>query len=138
MLLEANSLLHMEEAIRAPKEFVKLHEWVFYRVAYHQNNGDIDVSTAQAIIKRIQTRNLYKYVDEITIAYDQIDRFKEMKATDIAEAIFNCCPDTSTGGKRVRREDILVHKCNINMTFGKLNPVDNIWFYNHFQQVNNV
>ena len=28
MLLEANSLLHMEEAIRAPEEFVKFHEWV--------------------------------------------------------------------------------------------------------------
>ena len=42
-----------------------------------------------------------------TRRYDQIDRFKEMKATDIAEAIFSCCPDTAVGGKRVQREDIL-------------------------------
>ncbi|KAL0481269.1 deoxynucleoside triphosphate triphosphohydrolase SAMHD1 [Acrasis kona] len=113
-LLKADPVLKLSEAIYDKHKYVNLTDGVLRSIEASQ---DPELNESRSIIRRLRTRNLYKFVDEVLLSNDQY----EIKIT---ESDIASCSD----GK-LKPDHVIVHNLVINYAMKDKNPVDNVRFY---------
>ncbi|AYV79517.1 MAG: HD phosphohydrolase domain-containing protein [Faunusvirus sp.] len=107
VLIMADDEYKISESIDNPMKFCELTDDILYRIEY----STVDtLSAARDIIRKIRTRDLYKFVGEI---------FNPVKTPTINDFITD----------EITVDDIIFEKIKIDYTKGKTNPVQNIYFY---------
>jgi hypothetical protein len=121
MITDAFVLLEQKykfsEAIRDMKEYAKLTDGIFYEIL---NSSDTDEKTkeAQAILKRVQERDLYEFYGEF-----QPDQKLEINDLKAAEEI------AKLSGGQVYPDDFFVRTVNIHFGQKEKDPVESVLFH---------
>ncbi|KAF5362672.1 hypothetical protein D9758_009635 [Tetrapyrgos nigripes] len=125
-LLLAEPVLHFAKDIRDPKRYLHLTDALFQRI---QQSEDPGLAPAQSILDRIETRDLYKCVDQHFIEWPKRDLVKEVTAESIVNAckeIFNLEPDAFPGIDlgQLETQDAIVEQTLIHYGKKDKNPID--------------
>lgn len=122
-LIEADVVYNGEysKSITDMQEYVKLDDTVIKRIEW---DPDPRLAKAQAIIKRVRKRELYRFVNEFTVPTDQLQKWEKVSPEEIlAHQGVSRVP----GG--LRPEDIVVQNLKIDWTKGEDNPVEHVRFF---------
>jgi dGTP triphosphohydrolase len=117
MILDVLNLVDEEfeisKNINDIEKFITYTDNILERIKIYSTN-----EKAKEIINRIETRKLYKYVNEII--HDNKNEIINKKLVELREKIIeNGCQD-----------NIIIIQFNINFNLKNKNPVDEIYFYN--------
>lgn len=117
VFLEADRTLKISESINDPFEFMRLTDSIVPMIEY---SSDQALARARQLIRRVRTRKLYRFVDEILLPPG---RERTVTPQDITT-----CQDTSIG-IMLNPEDI--HVAHVGLHFGmkSKNPVDEVLFF---------
>lgn len=110
----ANDELGISEKIYDMDKFCQLTDDIISLIE-HSDNPKLD--KAKEIIRRIRTRDLYKYIGETEChdVYTTLPKSVTLNKVDKIEGL--------------EREDVIVENLIMNYSCGTDNPVDNIYFY---------
>ena len=120
ILFHANNTLKISNSIESPEEFMNITDNILYTI---QTSKDINLKKSQDIIKRLNKRQLYKYIDEFIIPFELIDKIKKVEPVDIST-------NNSNINVHINIDDIIIYDNKINYNLNNKNPVDNVYFYN--------
>lgn len=124
-LLEAEPVLKLTEKLAAgPREFQKLDDTILKRIEW---GPEPELAKAQAIVKRLRTRNLYKYVDEYTVPEPELQCWPAVKPAEIV-----AYQDAGRMGVDLREDDVIVQNMKVDFGSKNKNPVDKVHFYSDF------
>ncbi|RIA99444.1 hypothetical protein C1645_747297 [Glomus cerebriforme] len=114
-LIEADPILKISESINDPNEYLKMDDTILNKIEF---SNDEELKKSQDIIKRIRTRNLYKFVDEFLVPEDLKDKLTEQKINPVEIA-----------DKELKVDDIIVDRLVLNYGMKAENPVNHVKFY---------
>jgi deoxynucleoside triphosphate triphosphohydrolase SAMHD1 len=120
ILLHANNDLHIIDSIKSPNKFMELTDEIIYTIKYTNNEN---LKQSQNIIKRLEKRDLYIFIDEYIIPKQLEDKIKKIKSIDIISM-------NSELSNLINVDDLIIFDKKINYNFNNKNPVDNVYFYN--------
>ncbi|XP_011364888.1 deoxynucleoside triphosphate triphosphohydrolase SAMHD1 isoform X1 [Pteropus medius] len=114
---------HISTAIDDMEAFTKLTDNIFLEILY---STDPKLDEAREILKKIEHRNLYKYVGETQpVGETKINKEDyEWIPKDIAEAKPGVLLETE-----LKAEDFIVDVINVNYGLEDKNPIDHMYFY---------
>jgi HD superfamily phosphohydrolase len=115
-LLEANPVYKISDMIYDREQYVHLTDCILRTI---ESSREPELQTSRNIIKRLRTRQLYKFVDEILLQPEQLG---QVKITE--EDVASCSPNGT-----LRPDDLIIHNLTINYAMKDKNPVDNVRFY---------
>lgn len=132
-LLEADKALRFSEKIHHAKDFVTLDDSLLKSIEnFHlYNPGYCDVHegamrAAQHIIGRLRRRDLYRFVQEVTIPPEQLDRGQwAMPAAHEIVGFYS-------GPEKLDEKDIILTEKKVNFSMGADNPMDKVHFFKDF------
>lgn len=116
-LIAADRHLKISECIHQPEEYLHLTDCLLRQI---EASKDPELTESRNIIRRLRTRDLYKFVHEILL----YPTFSHMKVTE--ETILD---HQDSNFKNLTKEDIIVHDLKINYAMKDRNPVDYCKFY---------
>mmetsp|Transcript_31417 Transcript_31417/g.52770 ORF Transcript_31417/g.52770 Transcript_31417/m.52770 type:complete len:522 (-) Transcript_31417:111-1676(-) len=119
------------KSINDMDEYLKLDDTLLRRIEVErvdETDSHPMLKEAQAIIKRLQKRDLYKYVHEFVVPKDKLENYKNVTPEDIL-ACQN--PDGAISGG-LKPDDIIVHNLKIDYCKGGRNPLDLTRFFRNY------
>ncbi|KAF9401473.1 SAM domain and HD [Mortierella sp. AD011] len=119
-LLAADSVMGISSAIFNAEEYLYLTDDIVRRIESSHKPG---LEESKAILKRIRTRNLYKFVDELLIPREKLGRLTKQNVN--AAEIVSC----QGPNDHLKEEDVIVEFLKNNYAMKDQNPVDNIKFF---------
>ncbi|KAG0019428.1 SAM domain and HD [Entomortierella chlamydospora] len=119
-LLAADSVMGISSAIFNAEEYLYLTDDIVRRIESSRKPG---LEESKAILKRIRTRNLYKFVDELLIPREKLGRLTKQNVN--AAEIVSC----QGPNDHLKEEDVIVEFLKNNYAMKDQNPVDNIKFF---------
>jgi HD superfamily phosphohydrolase len=119
ILYHADSELKISQSIESPAEFLNITDNVLYTI---QTSKNINLKKSQDIIKRLDQRKLYKFIDEYIIPSELSDKIPKPSAVDIST-------NNVTSNININPDDIIVYDNRLNYNLNDKNPVDNVYFY---------
>ncbi|KAI8327786.1 HD phosphohydrolase domain-containing protein [Chlamydoabsidia padenii] len=122
-LLAADSHLGISKAVETPEDFLNLTDDIL-RVIERSKSSEL--AEARAIMKRLRTRQLYKFVDEFLVPPSMVDKI----TTDVITAQDIISHQCDNDG--LNMNDVIVSKGKINYAMHDQNPVDSIRFFSKF------
>ncbi|XP_021866599.1 uncharacterized protein [Spinacia oleracea] len=127
-LVEANSYLEISSCIQEPSEYWKLDDTIIKTI---ETAPDQELKEAKDIIKRIRRRDLYQFCNEYAVPKDRLEHFRNVSSQDIV-----CSQKCS--GVTLKEDDIIVSNVRIDLTRGRLNPLENINFFQDHHSSNKL
>ncbi|KAI8889665.1 HD-domain/PDEase-like protein [Backusella circina FSU 941] len=128
--------LMLTDALRAADNYMKISESVDRPEEYLHMTDDLirsierskcpELEESRHIIKRLRTRDLYKFVDEFLIPPELRDRLN--KNTIKAQDIIN----HQSNGDNLTQDDVIVIFTKLNYAMNDKNPVDSIRFFSKY------
>ncbi|GLI65357.1 hypothetical protein VaNZ11_008907 [Volvox africanus] len=137
-LLEADQALKFSENIHSAEDFCMLNDSLLNMIENYNLHRrlaatlDVDAETclakAQAIIKRLRCRDLYRYGNQFLVPYEYLEdrRWEDMSRQFTAEEVASSYRGTDIA---LKPSDIIVSKTKIDFTQGGRNPLDNVLFF---------
>ncbi|KAF8986496.1 SAM domain and HD [Entomortierella lignicola] len=119
-LLAADSVMGISSAIFRGEDYLHLTDDIVRQIERSRQPG---LDESKAILKRIRTRNLYKFVDELLIPREKLGRLTK-KNINSAEIISCQGPND-----HLKEEDVIVEFLKNNYAMKDQNPVDGIKFF---------
>jgi len=120
ILFHADNTLNISKSIESPEYFMNMTDNILYTI---QTSKDVNLKKSQEIIKRLNKRQLYKYIDEFIIPVSLIDKIKKIDPIDIST-------NNSDINVNINPDDVIIYDNKINYNLNDKNPVDNVYFYN--------
>lgn len=115
--LAADRPLGISASIADPVAFMRLTDALLPVIEY---STDPSLAAARKIVRRIRTRDLYRFVDEILLPPGRV--------CTVAPHDITTCQDLSTGVNLVP-DDVYVVHVPLNFGMKSKNPVDNVLFF---------
>lgn len=115
--LEADSTLKISASIGDPVEFMTMTDSI---VPIIERSKVSSLAGARKIIRRLRTRELYRFVDEVLLPAGVS---RQISPPDITT-----CQDSSTGVNLVP-DDIHIAHVTLNFGMKSKNPIDNVLFF---------
>ncbi|RUS17077.1 hypothetical protein BC937DRAFT_90455 [Endogone sp. FLAS-F59071] len=125
VLLAADPYIHISNAVQQAEQYVNLTDDILRVI---ERSSVDELAPARAIIKRIRTRQLYKFVDEVLIPQDMKLYLTKDKINPREIIAYQNDND------QLIEEDVIVQWLRINYAFQDRNPVDMIQFYSKFNE----
>ncbi|KAI8089448.1 uncharacterized protein BX664DRAFT_297172 [Halteromyces radiatus] len=122
-LLAADQHLGISSSVQNPEEYLNLTDDILRVI---ERSKSPELADARAIMKRLRTRQLYKFVDEFLIPPTLVDKI----TTDVITPQ-EIVSHQSTNDNLVV-DDVIVSKGKINYAMQDQNPVDSIRFFSKF------
>ena len=120
----ANPAFRITYALDDVSRYARLTDSLLTQIEFSSLTDDPGVARAQAIIRSIRRRRLYKFACESMIPHARWVHFADrVRAADIV-----CCGSSNYG--ELREDDIIVQNLRMNYAMGDRNPVDRVQFYN--------
>ncbi|KAF9189482.1 SAM domain and HD [Haplosporangium sp. Z 767] len=119
-LLAADSVMGISSAIFRGEDYLHLTDDIVRQIERSREPG---LEASKAIIKRIRTRNLYKFVDELLIPSDKLGYLTKYNVNS-AEIV--SCQGVND---HLTQEDVIVEFLKNNYAMKDRNPVDSIKFF---------
>lgn len=117
-LVSANSVYHFEEVIFNPELYLKyMHDDLLNVI---RRSKKPELNEAASLLRRIDSRELYKLVGEASIHKHNRGR---ISAEDI------CAHQQCNGEGELRPEDLIVHFFKLDWGNGESYPLDKICFF---------
>ncbi|KAM3582569.1 hypothetical protein VKS41_005213 [Umbelopsis sp. WA50703] len=124
-LLAADEHFGISKAVDNGEEYLNLTDDILRSI---ERSKEPELAPARHIMKRIRTRDLYKFVDEFLIPKDLIEFLGKDKIN--AREIIGHQEDNV----HLSEDDVLVEFLKINYAMKDNNPVDSIKFYNRWDR----
>ncbi|XP_052189486.1 uncharacterized protein LOC127799470 isoform X2 [Diospyros lotus] len=121
-LLKANDYLDIASHVQDPSQYWKLDDTILKTI---EIAPDQELREARDLILRVRRRDLYQFCNEYTVPKDTVENFKDVTAQDIV-----CSQKTS--GVILREEDVAICNVRIDLTRGRLNPLESINFFKDY------
>ena len=142
-LLAAEPALRLAERAREVDTFVTLddtllrHVETWWSTRSRSSEDDDDVAAAiaesQKILRRLRTRDLYRFCDEFVVPAGDAERFTlptpEEVACCVPAAATSLLPSDCRG--KLDPRDVIVCEIPIDLTAGASNPLDRVSFFHH-------
>ncbi|CAO3620813.1 unnamed protein product [Cunninghamella blakesleeana] len=122
-LLAADSYLGISSAVDQPEDYLNLTDDILRTI---ERSKSPELLEARMIMKRLRTRQLYKFVDEYLIPPELVN--KVTKDVITAQEIVSHQHDND----HLVEDDIIVSQGKINYAMQDRNPVDSIRFFSKF------
>ncbi|KAF9910748.1 SAM domain and HD [Lobosporangium transversale] len=119
-LMTANNVLGISSMINVPEDYLHLTDDIVRQIERSREPG---LEESKAIIKRIRTRNLYKFVDELLIPKEKLGRLTKHNVNSLE--IVSC----QGPNDHLEVDDVIVEFLKNNYAMKDRNPVDNIKFF---------
>lgn len=119
-LLAADSVMGISQAIFNGDQYLHLTDDIIRQIERSREPG---LEDSKAILKRIRTRNLYKFVDELLIPREKLGILTK---ENINSAEIVSCQGTND---HLRQDDVIVEFLKNNYAMKDQNPVDGIKFF---------
>jgi HD superfamily phosphohydrolase len=130
-IIACGDYLNINEIKDTPELYVDFDDTVLKQISrtkLEQLDEDYvdSVREAQAILKRLSTRNLYKFIGEVTVPPQQVKELKKVSAMDIVAHY-----QSTYGSQRglLRPDELRVKVSTINYGAGTSNPIDKVMFF---------
>ncbi|KAJ2785643.1 hypothetical protein GGI15_001844 [Coemansia interrupta] len=120
----ANPVLRISDAIHDPRQYQNLTDEVIRDI---ERSREPELQEARNIIKRINTRDIYRFVDEFIIPPDLVSVVTSSTITEAAIVGFRA------DGDDFSEADILIDFCRIHYGMRSENPVDHINFFSKYK-----
>ncbi|XP_022448181.1 deoxynucleoside triphosphate triphosphohydrolase SAMHD1 isoform X3 [Delphinapterus leucas] len=115
---------HISTAIDDMEAFTKLTDNIFLEILY---SADPKLDAARAILKKIECRNLYKFVGE-TQPIGQI-KIKRENYESLPKGVASAKPSDMVLEPELKAEDFVVDVINMDYGMEDKNPIDHVRFY---------
>ncbi|XP_061065679.1 deoxynucleoside triphosphate triphosphohydrolase SAMHD1 isoform X3 [Eubalaena glacialis] len=115
---------HISTAIDDMEAFTKLTDNIFLEILY---SADPKLDAARAILKKIECRNLYKFVGE-TQPMGQI-KIKRENYESLPKGVASAKPSDMVLEPELKAEDFIVDVINMDYGMEDKNPIDHVRFY---------
>ncbi|KAH0991652.1 hypothetical protein GBA52_003135 [Prunus armeniaca] len=115
-LCYANADLGIAASIQKPSEFWKLDDSILKWIETSDSDSP-SLKEAKNLIQRIRKRDLYQYCNQFSVPKDKLENFKDITPQDII------CSQKS-GGVTLKEEDVAVSTVKIDLTRGRMNPLE--------------
>ncbi|CAO2833198.1 unnamed protein product [Amaranthus hypochondriacus] len=125
-LILANSYLEISSCVHEPSEYWKLDDSIIKTI---EIAPDQELKEAKNLIQRIRRRDLYQFCNEYAVPRDKLEHFKNVTSKDII------CSQNSSG-VTLKEDDVVVSNVKIDLTRGRLNPLENIKFFQDHRSSN--
>ncbi|OAD78577.1 hypothetical protein PHYBLDRAFT_18303 [Phycomyces blakesleeanus NRRL 1555(-)] len=122
-LVSADAQLGISNAVDNPEEYLHLTDDIIRGI---ERSKEPSLEESRQIIKRLRTRNLYKFVDEFLLPADMEAKIKQ-EAISPAEII-----SYQSDNDGLVENDVIVDWLKINYAMKDRNPVDSIRFFSKF------
>lgn len=119
-MVYANNTLQISKSTENPKEFVHLTDNIIKII---EISKDKSLIKSQNIIKRLNTRKLYEFIDEYIVPNELVDKIPIINEIDIST-------NNTTHNININPDDIIIYDNRMNFNLNNKNPVDNVYFYN--------
>ncbi|KAF8931770.1 SAM domain and HD [Haplosporangium gracile] len=119
-LLAADSVMGISQAIFHGDQYLHLTDDIIRQIERSREPG---LEDSKAILKRIRTRNLYKFVDELLIPREKLGILTK---ENINSAEIVSCQGSND---HLQQEDVIVEFLKNNYAMKDQNPVDGIKFF---------
>ncbi|KAF9350195.1 SAM domain and HD [Mortierella sp. AD094] len=119
-LLAADNVMGISSAIFNGEKYLHLTDDIVRQIERSHEPG---LEESKAILKRIRTRNLYKFVDELLIPREKLGRLTKQNVNS-AEIVSCQGPND-----HLKEEDVIVEFLKNNYAMKDQNPVDGIKFF---------
>ncbi|CAG8494845.1 12102_t:CDS:10 [Funneliformis caledonium] len=123
-MAEADPILEISKAVDDPEKYLKLDDTILNQIEF---STDPRLEKSRKLIKRIRTRDLYRFVDEYIIPLKLKDHLTETKVN--AREIIAHQSDNDKLGEN----DVIVDRIKLNYAKKNENPVDCVKFYNQYE-----
>ncbi|KAF9956608.1 SAM domain and HD [Modicella reniformis] len=124
-LLAADQVLGISSAIFNGEDYLHLTDDIVGQIERSREPG---LDESKAIVKRIRTRNLYKFVDELLIPREKLGQLTKQNINS-AEIVSHQGPND-----HLKEEDVIVEFLRNNYAMKDRNPVDAIKFFTKHNQ----
>lgn len=114
---------HISTAIDDMEAFTKLTDNIFLEILY---STDPNLNDARTILKKIESRNLYKFVGE---TQPMIQRIKKENYEHLPNAVASAKPSDVELEAELKAEDLIVDVINMDYGMEDKNPIDHVRFY---------
>jgi len=121
ILYNADDVLKISKSIENPRDFINITDNILYTI---KTSKDLKLKKSQEIIKRIDQRKLYKFIDEYIIPNDLCDKIQKPSIVDISS-------NNIDHNININPDDIIIYDNRLNYNLNDKNPVDNVYFYNN-------
>ncbi|XP_030686515.1 deoxynucleoside triphosphate triphosphohydrolase SAMHD1 isoform X2 [Globicephala melas] len=115
---------HISTAIDDMEAFTKLTDNIFLEILY---SADPKLDAARAILKKIECRNLYKFVGE-TQPIGKI-KIKRENYESLPKGVASAKPSDMVLEPELKAEDFIVDVINMDYGMEDKNPIDHVRFY---------
>ncbi|KAF9431867.1 SAM domain and HD [Entomortierella beljakovae] len=119
-LLAADNVMGISSAIFNGEEYLHLTDDIIRHIERTKESG---LEEAKGIIKRIRTRDFYKFVDELLIPREKLGRLTKENVNS-AEIVSCQGPND-----HLKEEDVIVEFLKNNYAMKDRNPVDSVKFF---------
>ncbi|KAF9906960.1 SAM domain and HD [Linnemannia zychae] len=119
-LLAADRVMGISQAIYNGEEYLHLTDDIIRQIERSREPG---LEDSKAILKRIRTRNLYKFVDELLIP---LEKLGVLTKENINSAEIVSCQGSND---HLQEDDVIVEFLKNNYAMKDRNPVDGIKFF---------
>ena len=123
-LIAANPVYHFEKIIQTPQDYLKYIHDDLLRII--QRSKKPELATSRNLLKRIETRDLYKCVGEAMVLKDNRQRIKPADIANCQDATLSANVDG-----QLKPEDIIVHPFKLDWGNGNEYPLDNMHFFEY-------
>ncbi|RIA96134.1 hypothetical protein C1645_815822 [Glomus cerebriforme] len=121
-LLEADSVFEISDSINDANRYLKMDDTILNKIEF---SDDPNLKKSKEIIKRIRTRNLYKFVDEYLVPNELKDKLTEKEINEEKIIAYQ-----DNDGLKI--DDVIVHRLTLNYGMKDENPVDHVKFYDKY------
>jgi HD superfamily phosphohydrolase len=127
----SNSYYNFKESLYDVEQFIRLKDCILNQILYSEK---VQLTKAKELVKRINTRDLYKFVGEKTIVMSSsnsssqlqlYDKFLNLKDEDI----LNCSKSEGYQEDQITHGDIKIMKCQLDFGKGEEDPIEYVKFY---------
>eukprot|EP01016_Furgasonia_blochmanni_P004492 TRINITY_DN11740_c0_g2_i3.p1 TRINITY_DN11740_c0_g2~~TRINITY_DN11740_c0_g2_i3.p1 ORF type:complete len:541 (-),score=115.88 TRINITY_DN11740_c0_g2_i3:166-1788(-) len=122
VLINAAPVYNFLEIIQDPEQYTHLTDYIVKEI---EQSKRPELKTSRELIKKMKTRNIYKYVAETLLENDCVLDHKDK----IKQDIVNYQPNDGMNPD-ITVDDLHLTISNINWAFKDRNPVDHVRFYN--------
>ncbi|KAJ2387693.1 hypothetical protein GGI05_004010 [Coemansia sp. RSA 2603] len=123
-MIIANPVLRISDAIGDPRLYQNLTDEVLRDI---DRSSEPELKDARNIIQRINTRDIYKFVDEFILPPDLVSVITKSVINEAAIVGFRA------DGDDFSESDILIDFCRIHYGMRSENPVDHINFFSKYR-----
>ncbi|KAI8140339.1 HD phosphohydrolase domain-containing protein [Fennellomyces sp. T-0311] len=123
MLTDAMIYAGITSAVNNPEEYLHLTDDILRVIERSKAN---ELAKSRSIMKRLRTRDLYKFVDEFLLPPELASHINKNTITEAEIVSYQSDNDNLT------EDDVIVKWVKINYAMKDRNPVDSIRFYSKF------